>query len=61
MSRRLLPLEDGETTVSKLCLITERLSNSLLNQSVEAFRQIGVTGGKTLYLAVDIKCEGDLP
>ena len=61
MSRRPLPLEDGETTISKLCLIAERLSNSLLNHSVEAFRQIGVTGGKTLYLAVDLKCEGDLP
>ena len=44
MSWRPLPLEDGETTISKLCLIAERLSNSLLNQSVEAFRQIGVTG-----------------
>ena len=50
MSLRPLSLEDGETTISKLCLIAERLSNSLLNHSVEAFRQIGVAGGKTLYL-----------
>ena len=61
MSRRPLPLEDGETTISKLCFIAERLSSSLLNHSVEAFRQISVTGRKTLYLAVDLKCEGDLP
>ena len=45
MSRRPLPLEDGETTISKLCLFAERLSNSALNQSVEAFREIGVTSG----------------
>ena len=39
-SRRPLPLEDGETTISRLCLIAERLTNPLHNHSVEAFRQI---------------------
>ena len=66
MSRRPLPLEDGETTISRLCLIAERLTNPLHNHSVEAFRQIddlmeSVTDGKTLYLIVDLKCEADLP
>ena len=51
MSRPPLPLEDGETTISKLCLIAERLSNPLFNHSVEAFWQIddlmeSVTSGR---------------
>ena len=66
MSRRPLPLEDGETTISKLCPIAESLTNPLHNHSVEAFRLIddfmeSVTGRKTLYLVVDLKCEADLP
>ena len=66
MSRGPLPLEDGETTISKLCPIAEKLTNPLHNHSVEAFRRIddfmeSVTGRKTLYLVVDLKWEADLP
>ena len=40
VSPRPLPLEGGETTISKLCPIADRLTNLLQNHCAEAFRQI---------------------
>jgi len=67
VSRRPLPLEDGETTVSKLCPIAKRLTNLLQNHSAEAFRQINdqIKGFSPVTLSdevvLDLKCEADLP
>ena len=40
VSRRLLPLEEGEVAISNLCPIAGRLTNLLQNHSAEAFRQV---------------------